>query len=434
MLTKPVEKNDDFMSPPLKVNGAIESKPTYRKLSFSVRTLSDYVAADVIFVVKQFRKDWNSIEDKEIHFSVLKGGVTNKLYRCSIKTHFDKNHESSYGYSNDPEDDGPHNDAVLVRVYGNHTELLIDRQAELHNIESLASAGFAPTVFGSFSNGFVYGYFEGSALTPEDLRSCRFNERIAIKLALWHKQCISQSNSKEAVFWINCHKWLKLIPNSFKNIEKNRKFLTELSFVEFLDINGHPSNLAQKDSRESRNLLSCENGLLNDDSFSDIRLGIERLRLELFNLRKRLSSQESPIVFCHNDLLGPNIIWEHKTDALNFIDYEYGGFNYRAFDIGNHFNEWAGFEFDYTKYPNKTQQYQFFHAYLKEFYGTEPSENDLHNLYVEVNKFALGSHILWGIWALVQEYYSDIDFDFLQYGIDRFKQYFKIRDEVLALE
>lgn len=27
---------------------------------------------------------------------------------------------------------------------------------------------------------------------------------------------------------------------------------------------------------------------------------------------------------------------------MRFIDYEYAGYNYQAFDIGNHFNEFAG--------------------------------------------------------------------------------------------
>lgn len=30
------------------------------------------------------------------------------------------------------------------------------------------------------------------------------------------------------------------------------------------------------------------------------------------------------------------------TGRVRFIDYEYAGYNYQAFDIGNHFNEFAG--------------------------------------------------------------------------------------------
>lgn len=30
------------------------------------------------------------------------------------------------------------------------------------------------------------------------------------------------------------------------------------------------------------------------------------------------------------------------TGDVQFIDYEYSGYNYLAYDIGNHFNEFAG--------------------------------------------------------------------------------------------
>lgn len=32
--------------------------------------------------------------------------------------------------------------------------------------------------------------------------------------------------------------------------------------------------------------------------------------------------------------------------SVKFIDYEYGDFNYQAFDIANHFNEYAGRQYN----------------------------------------------------------------------------------------
>lgn len=51
---------------------------------------------------------------------------------------------------------------------------------------------------------------------------------------------------------------------------------------------------------------------------------------------------DSPIVFCHNDLLLANIIYNAEKNTVTFIDYEYSNYNYQAFDIGNHFAEFAG--------------------------------------------------------------------------------------------
>jgi ethanolamine kinase len=54
----------------------------------------------------------------------------------------------------------------------------------------------------------------------------------------------------------------------------------------------------------------------------------------------------SPIVFSHNDLLLNNIILQRDTGGnpvnVAFIDYEYAMLNYQAFDIANHFIEFAG--------------------------------------------------------------------------------------------
>jgi choline/ethanolamine kinase len=52
------------------------------------------------------------------------------------------------------------------------------------------------------------------------------------------------------------------------------------------------------------------------------------------------------LVLCHNDLLAGNILLSNsymytagsmQSFPLTIIDYEYGSYNYRAFDIANHF-------------------------------------------------------------------------------------------------
>lgn len=42
---------------------------------------------------------------------------------------------------------------------------------------------------------------------------------------------------------------------------------------------------------------------------------------------------------------------------------------------GNHFNEYAGLEADYSKYPDKQQTAHFLHAYLTESTCTTPVSN-----------------------------------------------------------
>jgi len=62
---------------------------------------------------------------------------------------------------------------------------------------------------------------------------------------------------------------------------------------------------------------------------------------ELEFLEEQLSGSLSDIVFCHNDLLCANILYQlpsgeegkKKTGAqVHFIDYEYGNYNWRAYE------------------------------------------------------------------------------------------------------
>lgn len=66
------------------------------------------------------------------------------------------------------------------------------------------------------------------------------------------------------------------------------------------------------------------------------------LEKEYHLLENTLSKVNSPVVYAHNDLLLGNVLYNKEQDNVVFIDYEYTAFNYQAFDIANHFAEFAG--------------------------------------------------------------------------------------------
>ena len=68
-------------------------------------------------------------------------------------------------------------------------------------------------------------------------------------------------------------------------------------------------------------------------------LDINLMVREIKDLQRRLESLNSPIVFCHNDLNAGNMLVDGKGN-ISIIDYEYGSYNYRGFDLGNFFCEW----------------------------------------------------------------------------------------------
>lgn len=168
------------------------------------------------------------------------------------------------------------------------------------------------------------------------------------------------------------------------------------------------------------------------------------LPLELENLRSLLQYTRSPVVFCHNDCQEGNILLlegqeNSERRKLMLIDFEYSSYNYRGFDIGNHFCEWM---YDYTyekypffraniqKYPSRKQQLHFISSYLTTFqndFESLSSEEQFatkEDMLLEVNRFALASHFLWGLWSIVQAKISSIEFGYMEYAQARFEAYF----------
>lgn len=73
----------------------------------------------------------------------------------------------------------------------------------------------------------------------------------------------------------------------------------------------------------------------------------QKIQQEINFLKEKLSELDSQLVFCHNDLLLGNVIYSKEENRVTFIDYEYSGLNYQAYDIGNHFAEFVGTYFYY---------------------------------------------------------------------------------------
>ncbi|KAJ1953357.1 hypothetical protein GGI12_006030 [Dipsacomyces acuminosporus] len=248
----------------------------------------------------------------------------------------------------------------------------------------LACLGMGPPVYAHFSNGLVYGFIQGSALKPEELGSDKLSLLIAKKLAGWHQIQLPGDRSPQLFAFLR--RWLGCIPENYEDKDTNATFHKNFS--------------------------------------------LETLRKELEQLEDVLVKLESPTVFAHNDLLSGNIILSSTHDEVSFIDYEYATYNYRGFDIANHFNTFAGFECDYSRYPTKEFQLAWFKTYL-EHIDQDASPEVLESMYKEISLFQLAPHYCWGVWALLQASVSDIDFDYMGYAKHRFDRYYKVKAEVL---
>lgn len=122
---------------------------------------------------------------------------------------------------------------------------------------------------------------------------------------------------------------------------------------------------------------------------------------------------------------------------VKFIDFEYGGVNYIAFDIANHFNEWAGGiendkgQTDYSLFPAEDKQRDFVRTYVQSASGSnDVNEDDLNSMMIEVEVFLLANHLYWGLWAVNQAAIEGTGgFDYLAYGVNRFNRYFETKRE-----
>uniref|UniRef100_A0A671QVN8 ethanolamine kinase n=1 Tax=Sinocyclocheilus anshuiensis TaxID=1608454 RepID=A0A671QVN8_9TELE len=330
-----------------------EGAPVVPKLDVTLDE-HDY-RAGALKLIKTLRPHW---KPSEVKMKTFTDGITNKLIGCYVG--------------------GSMQDMVLVRVYGNKTELFVDREFEVKSFRVLQAHRCAPRLYCTFNNGLCYEFLQGVALEPEHIRSPAIFRHIARQMAKYHAIHAHNGWVPQSDLWLKMSKFFSLVPTHFEDPEKDQRLNSEV-----------PSAVCLRD--------------------------------EMIWLQQNLSKLGSPVVLCHNDLLCKNIIYNQQEGNVKFIDYEYAGYNYQAFDIGNHFNEFAGLnEVDYTLYPGRELQLQWLRAYLEAYkeyksQGTQVSNTEVEVLYVQVNRFALASHFFWGLWALIQAQYSTIDFDFLGY-------------------
>ncbi|CAK8534371.1 unnamed protein product [Lathyrus sativus] len=323
----------------------------------------------VINLCKDMFKDWSNLDDSCFIIDKISGGITNLLLKVSVQQ-------------------GDSVNAIItIRLYGPNTEHIIDRHRELQAIKYITAEGFGAEWLGIFGNGIVQSFINAHTLTPSDMRDPKLVPKIAKQLKRFHH--VEIPGSKEPQLWHDIWKFFeKASVLEFDDSEKQKTYKT----VSFREV---------------------------QDEINELQVLCDRLK--------------SPVVFSHNDLLSGNIMVNQEEDKLYLIDYEYASYNYRGYDIGNHFAEYAGFECDYSLYPNMNEQYHFFRHYLQPDRPQEVSENDLKTLYVETNTYALASHLFWSLWGLIQAKMSPIDFDYLSYFFDRYKEYKRQKEKFVLL-
>ncbi|KAG8563687.1 hypothetical protein GDO81_016174 [Engystomops pustulosus] len=346
---------------------------------------------------------WRFLEEERFHISVIRGGLSNMLFHCSLP-------EDEVCFGNEPR-------SVLLRLYGAILQMSCNKgenqETQRENffqgaaamvMESvmfaiLAERSLGPKLYGIFPQGRLEQFIPSRKLETEELGLPDISAEIAQKMARFHD--MSMPFNKEP-------KWL------FGTMEKYLKQVLKIKFTR------------ESHTRKLNKLLSYN------------------LPKEMTNLRALLEATQSPVVFCHNDCQEGNILLldgreNSEKQKLMLIDFEYSSYNYRGFDIGNHFCEWIYdytyqnfpfFKANFSNYPTKKQQLHFISSYMAEFQpGFENLSNEERSIVenemlIEINRFALASHFFWGLWSIVQAKISSIEFGYMEYAMARFEAYF----------
>ncbi|CAN7051078.1 hypothetical protein IGI04_027109 [Brassica rapa subsp. trilocularis] len=277
--------------------------------------------------------------------------------------------------------------SITVRLYGPNTDYVINRQRELQAIKYLSAAGFGAKLLGGFGNGMVQSFINARTLAPSDMRQPKIAAEIAKELGKFHK--VNIPGPKEPQLWVDILKFFEKASTLVFEEPDRQKLYETISF--------------------------------------------EELYKEIIELREFTGLLNAPVVFAHNDLLSGNLMLNEEEERLYLIDFEYGSYNYRGFDIGNHFNEYAGYDCDYTFYPTKEEQYHFIKHYLQPDKPDEVSAREVESVFIETDAYKLASHLYWAVWAIIQARMSPIEFDYLGYFFLRYNEYKKQKPLTFSL-
>lgn len=257
--------------------------------------------------------------------------------------------------------------------------------------------GFGPQLLATFGNGRIEEFLPMRSLQPDELAAPQYVPEIAAMLCRFHGIPAPGKEQVRTPFR-RIYEWLDMAEQfTFKDEAKQQKFAT---------------------------------------------FDFAAMRAEVQAVEAAASAVHSPVVFAHNDLLSGNIMVPlsnaaagTKHPAMTFIDFEYSDYAPRGFDWGNHFCEYAGFDCDYSRYPDAQQAAEFIRHYLaagSQGSGAHVDEQQLARCVAEANVYALAAHQYWGTWSFLQAKWSTIDFDYLSYAELRWSEYHRRKAEFIA--
>ncbi|XP_060665274.1 choline/ethanolamine kinase isoform X1 [Drosophila nasuta] len=355
---------------------------------------------------------------------------------------------------------------VLLRIYGQtHGDHALESMITESVVFTLLSErNFGPKLYGIFPGGRIEQYIPARSLTTMEMSNAEISMKIAEKMGEIHSLNIPMSKEPD---WIwNCmNRWLTSVDSIIKGkieskpnstvLQKQRELMGTIDYVKemawlrsVIDAGAYPVVFCHNDLQEG-NILLRETNRTRDtrtplESISILRSNFNETLGYSSDGNNHLESMQNPSSCDELDTTddSASIKSEHEPDLI-IIDFEYCAYNYRGFDLANHFIEWT---FDYTnpqfpyfyhiqqQYSTAAQRRDFIYTYLRKFHEDElyePTTSDLNMIETEIQLFTMLSHLFWSLWSVVNVT-SAIQFGYWEYGIARILEYQQLKTNFLA--
>lgn len=118
-------------------------------------------------------------------------------------------------------------EAILLRAYGNGSDILVDRDMEARVHTLLTQQGLAAPLLARFQNGLLYRYTPGRVCTAQDLGRESIWRAVAARLGEWHVR-LSLPNEEvgtERNIWTVLKQWVAALPADKPEEDINKKTL-----------------------------------------------------------------------------------------------------------------------------------------------------------------------------------------------------------------
>ncbi|XP_017052550.1 choline kinase A2 isoform X2 [Drosophila ficusphila] len=365
---------------------------------------------------------------------------------------------------------------VLLRIYGQtHGDHALESMITESVVFALLSErNFGPKLHGIFPGGRIEQYIPARALTTAELAEQRILMKVAEKMGEIHSLNIPMSKEPD---WIwNCmERWVSglgsIVKGNIKSepkslaLEKQMELMRTFDYVQeiawmrsVIEEGDYPVVFCHNDLQEGNILLRQPPAGHNErtplESISSLRSNFDETLGDSLDGNSNISEPETnkshsvspspcPELDTTNDsALDASFTVDNEPDLI-IIDFEYCAYNYRGYDLANHFIEWT---FDYTNpqfpyfYHNASncatvqQRRDFIVNYLKKYHDDEnynPTGQELDKVDAEIQFFTMLSHLFWSLWSVINVT-SAIEFGYWEYGIARILEYQKLKAAYLS--